>query len=134
MRTQIKVDYDWISSYISFSEFLPGNSNPCANLNQNGFSLNFHPTLSLIFTPDNSSLYNLQNKNKISAVHVTQTLVRTQIKVDYDWISSYISFSEFLPGNSNPCANLNQNGFSLNFHPTLSLIFTPDNSSLYNLQ
>ena len=47
---------------------------------------------------------------------------------------SYISFSEFLPGNSNPCANLNQNGFSLNFHPTLSLIFTPDNSSLYNLQ
>ena len=38
----------------------------------------------------------------------------------------YINFSQFLPGNSNPCANLNQNGFSLTFHPTVSLIFTPD--------
>ena len=49
---------------------------------------------------------------------------------------SYINFSEFLPGtgNLNPCANLNQNGFSLNFRPTLSLIFTPYNSPLYNLQ
>ena len=47
---------------------------------------------------------------------------------------SYINFSEFLPGNSNPCANLKQNGFSLNFRPTLSLIFTPYNSPLYNLQ
>ena len=47
---------------------------------------------------------------------------------------SYINFSEFLPGKSNPCANLNQNGFSLNFRPTLSLIFTPYNFPLYNLQ
>ena len=46
----------------------------------------------------------------------------------------YINFSQFLPGNSNPCANLNQNGFSPNFPPTLSLIFTPYNSPLYNLQ